>query len=223
MPLVVGIVPENERAAVLDALVEDIRAHENHVTAGDIGFHYVVDALLRGGRSDVLLDMLERTDAPSYGYQLARGATALTEAWDANPANSQDHFMLGDAEEWFYRGLAGINVDLSREGAERLVLSPAIVGKVRWVRADYRSALGLVESDWERAGNDSVYSFEIPANATATIELTTPSPQTVIVNGVQPSKATGVISVHFDGTHVRIVAGSGHYTVRAASSAEEHR
>jgi alpha-L-rhamnosidase len=223
MPLVVGIVPENERAAVLDALVKDIRAHKNHATAGDIGFHYVVDALLMGGRSDVLLDMLERTDAPSYGYQLARGATALTEAWDANPANSQDHFMLGDAEEWFYRGLAGINVDLSREGAERLVLSPAIVGKVRWVRAHYRSALGFVESDWERAGNDSVYSFEIPANATATIELATASSKTVFVNGVLPSKATGVISVHIGGTHVRIVAGSGHYTVRAASSAEVHR
>jgi hypothetical protein len=71
MPLVVGLVPEDERSRVLDALIADIRAHENHVTAGDVGFHYVVDALLEGGCSDVLYDMLERTDTPSYGYQLA--------------------------------------------------------------------------------------------------------------------------------------------------------
>ena len=219
MPLALGIVPEGERAAVLDALVNDVRAHQNHVTAGDIGYHYVVDALLEGGRSDVLLDMLERTDSPSYGYQLAQGATALTEAWDANPASSQDHFMLGHAEEWFYRGLGGINVDLSRAGAERLVLRPAVPGKIEWVRTHYRSALGLVESSWQRADNETAYSFTIPANATATIEVMSTSPQSIKVNGSLPSKAQGVISTRFDGEQAQIVVGSGRYEVRAANPA----
>ncbi len=120
---------------MLEALVADFRAHNNHVTAGDVGFHYVVDALLEGGRSDVLYDMLERTDTPSYGYQLAKGATALTEAWDADPNSSQDHFMLGHAEEWFYRGLGGINVDLSAEaaatGASRRFPSSSCRAKLR--------------------------------------------------------------------------------------------
>jgi alpha-L-rhamnosidase len=219
MPLVVGLVPEEEHSAVLDALVEDIRAHENHVTAGDVGFHYVVDALLDGGRSDVLLDMLERTDAPSYGYQLAQGATALTEAWDANPASSQDHFMLGHAEGWFYRGLAGINLELSRQGTGRLVLSPAIVGKLQWVRSHYQSSLGMIESAWQREGGNVVYNFNIPANATATIELDSASPQTAMVNGAQPSNAAGVVSTRVDGNCIEIVVGSGHYQVRAASPA----
>jgi alpha-L-rhamnosidase len=222
MPLALGMVPEGERAAVLDTLVEDIRAHQNHVTAGDIGYHYVVDALLMSGRSDVLLDMLERTDAPSYGFQLAQGATALTEAWDANPTSSQDHFMLGHAEEWFYRGLGGINIDLSRDGAERLVLRPAIPGKIEWVRTHYRSALGYVESNWQREANETTYTFVIPANATATIELTTSSPETVTVNGAQPSKAPGAISAHVEGNQVKIVVGSGRYEVRAANPAQ-HR
>ena len=95
MPLVTGLVPEDRRTAVLANLVTDIHAHHDHVTAGDIGFHYVVRALTDGDRSDVLLAMLSRTDAPSYGAQLAHGATTLTEAWDANPNSSQDHFMLG--------------------------------------------------------------------------------------------------------------------------------
>ena len=221
MPLALGLVPEGERSAVLDALVDDVRAHQNHVTAGDIGYHYVVDALLEGGRSDVLLDMLERTDTPSYGYQLAQGATALTEAWDANPASSQDHFMLGHAEEWFYRGLGGINVDLSREGAERLVLRPAVPGKIEWVRTHYRSALGLVESSWERTGDQTAYSFTIPANATATIEVKSALPQSAKVNGAPPSKAHGVISTRIDGDQVQIVVGSGRYEVRAANPAQQ--
>ena len=38
MPLAIGLVPDSERAAVLANLVEDIRKHNNHVTAGDVGF-----------------------------------------------------------------------------------------------------------------------------------------------------------------------------------------
>lgn len=126
----------------------------------------------------------------------------------------------GHAEEWFYRGLAGINVDLSREGPRRLVLSPAAVGKLQWVRARYQASLGLIESAWQREGSDVVCSFDIPANATATIELDSATPQTAAMNGAQPSKAAGVVSAHIDGNHVQIVVGSGHYGVRAANPAE---
>jgi alpha-L-rhamnosidase len=219
MPLALGMAPGNERAAVLDALVVDIRAHRNHVTAGDIGYHYVVDVLIGGGRSDVLLDMLERTDAPSYGYQLAQGATSLTEAWDANPNSSQDHFMLGDAEEWFYRGLGGINLDLSRAGADRLILHPAVVGKIAWVRTHYDSALGMIESAWQRGAASTDYSFTIPPGATATIEIDSASPNETTMNGVPASKAAGVISEHVDGNQIDLVVGSGEYRIRAANPA----
>lgn len=209
MPLALGMVPDGERTAVLNVLVEDIRAHQDHVTAGDIGYHYVVDALLDGGRSDVLLDMLERTDAPSYGYQLAQGATALTEAWDANPASSQDHFMLGDAEEWFYRGLGGIDVDLSRQGAERLLLHPAVLSKIGWVRTQYRSALGTVVSNWRRGATRTEYHFEIPANTTATVTLETASPAAVTVNGLPASKARGVLTAKLSGANVEMTLPAG--------------
>lgn len=217
MPLVIGLVPESERGAVLAALVSDIRAHENHTTAGDIGFHYVVDALLNGGRSDVLLDMIERTDPPSYGYQLAQGATALTEAWDADPNSSQDHFMLGHAEEWFYRGLAGIDVDFSREKALRLVLRPAVVGNLQWIRARYRSSLGMVQSAWKRTGNQVDYSFAVPVKST--IEVRSSSPQTISVNGSPAAKAPGVVTAHLEGDRLHLVVQSGQYEIRASAPA----
>jgi hypothetical protein len=221
MPLALGMVPQVQRAAVLEALVADIRAHQNHGTAGDIGYHYVVDALLDGGRSDVLLDMLHRTDAPSYGYQLAQGATALTEAWDANPANSQDHFMLGDAEEWIYRGLGGIDIDFSRPEDEQLILHPAVTG-IAWVHTRYQSAWGMVKSDWRHEGTEVVYDFSIPANTTATLELETSSPGTVLIDGAAPQKASGVISTRVTANTVRIVLASGHYRIRAANPAEKN-
>ncbi len=219
MSLVLGMVPAGQHAAVLHALVANIRAHHNHTTAGDIGFHYVVDALMDNGRSDVLLAMLLRTDAPSYGYQLAQGATSLTESWNANRDDSQDHLMLGDAEEWFYRGLGGIQIDMARQGAARLVLDPAVLSPVQWVRTRYRSALGLIESDWRREASQTVYNFTIPANATATIELKTAAPRAVTVNGVAPSKAPGAISTRTGADSMRMVVGSGRYQIRAANAA----
>jgi alpha-L-rhamnosidase len=218
MPLVVGLAPDDERAHILDTLVADIRAHNNHVTAGDIGFHYVVNALLEGGRSDVLYDMLERTDAPSYGYQLAQGATALTEAWDANPSSSQDHFMLGHAEEWFYRGLGGINIDFTAEPSRRLVLRPQIVGKLSEVHTRYVSTWGPIESNWRRGAAQTEYDFTIPANAQATVEVLTASTEALRVDGAVAAQAPGIISSKIEPGKVELVLGSGHYRITAPNS-----
>lgn len=217
MPLALGMVPAGQAGAVLDALVADIRAHQNHTTCGEVGFHYEVEALLEGGRSDVLLDMLERTDAPSYGYILAQGATALTEAWDGG--HSQDHFMLGSAEEWFYRGLGGISVDLSHEERMWLDLHPVVVGNVTWARAHYRSAVGEIESEWHRGATETVYDFTVPANMTAGIEIDTPDSDKVTVNGVAPVKASGVLLRLYEKTRFVMKVGSGKYEVRAANAA----
>jgi alpha-L-rhamnosidase len=166
MPLALGIVPAEARKAVLDKLVVDIHAHSDHVTTGEVGFHYLVRALLENGRSDVLLAMLLRKDAPSYGAQLAAGATSLTEAWDSK-TGSQDHFMLGSGEEWFYRGLLGIDVDMSR--ADRLIVEPQIVSGVDWVRGSYDSAVGMVKTEWKRSGDSVEVTVSVPVKATVVL------------------------------------------------------
>jgi len=211
MPLVVGLVPEDQRAAVLDHLVADIRKHTNHVTAGDVGFHYVVRALTDGGRSDVLYDMLSRTDKPSYGDQLAHGATALTEAWDANPASSQNHFMLGHAEEWFYRGLAGIDLDMSRATDERILLHPAIVGTIESVSASFQSRLGLIRSSWSRKGDRLHLELTVPAGATATATLPSGKAAAIRVNGAPLTSSAKLREIHATGTQVSLVLAGGTY------------
>jgi hypothetical protein len=189
MPLVLGLVPESLRQAVLDNLIKDIRAHGDHVTAGDIGFHYVVRALTDIGRSDVLFDMLSRDDSPSYGYQLERGATTLTEAWDANPESSQNHSMLGHAEEWFYRGLAGIDVDLNRPESRQITIRPAFLAKVPHARADVHTVLGTVKSSWTRKGTKVVWQVGIPVGSHAIVALPQAAAE-VSMNGGAPPQAS---------------------------------
>ena len=121
MPLALGVVPAERRAQVLTHVVADIHSHNDHVTTGEVGYPYLLRALADGGRDDVIIAMMLRKDPPSYGSQLEAGATSLTEAWDANPHSSQDHFMLGGAEEWFYQRLGGMDIDRLAKCACRTV------------------------------------------------------------------------------------------------------
>jgi alpha-L-rhamnosidase len=212
--LALGIVPEASRAAVLEHIVADIHAHNDHVTAGEIGYPYMVRALMENGRSDVLLAMMLRTDAPSYGSQLAAGATALTEAWDANPKSSQDHFMLGGGEEWFYRGLAGIDFDMSRARDERITIRPAMVKGVDWVRASYDSALGMVRSEWKRDGGVTTMEVVVPANATATVWVPMRDGEAPTEGGTQ--KGVTKLRAEKGAVAYRVGAGSHSFVVKGS-------
>lgn len=171
MPLALGIVPKAAKARVLATLIADIRLHDNHVTTGEIGYPYLLRALMQNGRSDVVMDMLMRKDPPSYRSQLETGATALTEAWDANPKSSQDHFMLGAAEEWFYRGLSGLDLDLSRSNkAERIIIRPDLVTGVDWVKTSYASTLGKVDVAWKRTAGKVQLTVRVPVESTVILQ-----------------------------------------------------
>ena len=162
-----GICEPTNRAAVLEAIVRDVRDHGNALTAGDVGYRYLLRALADGGRSDVIFDINNQSEKPGYGMQLKRGATSLTEAWDANPGPSQNHFMLGQIQEWFYHDLAGIQS--GRNGFKQIIIAPQPVGDVTWAKASYNSIRGKIVSDWKRDGNKFTLNVTIPANTTAMI------------------------------------------------------
>ena len=181
IPLVFGLCEESNRANILDALVRDIRAHNTANTAGDVGYRYVLRALADGGRSDVIFDINNQTNKPGYGMQLAEGKTSLTEAWDGT--HSQDHFMLGQIQEWFYHDLAGIQDAPDSPGFKQIVIAPHPVGDVTWAKASYNSIRGKIVSEWRQ--NDGKFSLKIslPANTTATVSVPALSADTVTEGG----------------------------------------
>jgi hypothetical protein len=169
MPLALGLAPAAARPGLVEKLVADIRAHGNHTTAGDIGYRYVLRALLEAGRSDVVYDMAVENTAPSYAGQLARGATTLTEAWDANPNSSQNHLMLGHIEEWFYAGLAGIRP--GDPGLRLIEICPQPVGDLTWVKAKWETFRGPVAVEWKRDGRKFHLQLSLPPGMTARVTL----------------------------------------------------
>jgi hypothetical protein len=167
IPLVMGLCEPTNRDAVVDAIVNDVRAHGNGLTAGDVGYRYLLRALTDGGRSDVIFDIDNQTNKPGYGMQLARGKTSLTEGWDGSW--SQNHFMLGQIQEWFYHDLAGIQPVTN--GFMQIIIAPQPVGDVTWTKASFNSIRGKIVSDWKRVVEKFTLKVSIPANVTATVYL----------------------------------------------------
>lgn len=219
MPLVLGLVPDEHRARVLDALVRDIRSHGNATTAGDVGYRYVLRALAGEGRSDVIYDMNHQTERPGYGYQLARGATALTEAWNADPRSSQNHFMLGQIMEWFYADLAGLAPDPASPGSERVQVRPQPVAGITWTRASYASPRGRVSVSWRLEKGLFHLDIAVPPNASAEVWVPTADVSTVRESGRTLDQASNVRLVRQDAARAVIEAGSGSYAFSAAAPA----
>ncbi|AIE85514.1 alpha-L-rhamnosidase [Fimbriimonas ginsengisoli] len=169
IPLVMGLAERENRSSVLGKIVADVRDHGDALTAGDVGYRYLLRALADGDRSDVVFDMNKGDEHPGYGYQLKMGATSLTEAWDAGRSSSQNHFMLGQINEWFYHDLAGIAPSEVGPGFRHIVFHPAVVGDIKWVDATFASVRGMIESHWKVRGKQITYEVLVPPNCTADI------------------------------------------------------
>ena len=223
MPLVFGLVEEDRQAAVLANLIADIRGHGNHLTAGDVGFRYLLMALGRAGRSDVIFDLASQTDAPSYGDQLKQGVTTLTEAWDGDRRSSQNHCMLGHAEEWFYSGLAGLQPETTRVGFGDITLRPEIVGDLAWAQCSYESVRGLIASRWEKKDGHLQLDVTIPANTAATVYVPATDPAVITESSRPAAEASGLQLVRREKNAVVYRVGSGTYRFRAPGIAVSPR
>lgn len=171
LPLALGLVAPEDRGRVLAALVRDVRARGNAITAGDVGHRYLLRALAQAGLGDVIFDLHHQDEKPGYGFQLRQGCTSLAETWDARRENSQNHFMLGHITEWFYRDLAGIGVEADGAGFETIVIRPQPVGDVTWVRASSLTPRGKVSVAWQRTEKLFELELTLPPNTSAVVHL----------------------------------------------------
>jgi len=211
MPLCVGLVDAKDRMAVFSNLADSITRSGKSLTAGDIGFHFLVKALEEGGGSPLLFDMNFRNDVPGYGFQLKKGATALTESWPALEEVSNNHLMLGHIMEWFYTGLGGIKQEENSVAFRNIIIRPEIVGDITWVKSSYQSPCGLIRSEWKKEGNILEMKVEIPANTSATIFFPTNQQASVTENGTKVA-----VSKTIDGKYYCKI-GSGSYIYRMKS------
>jgi alpha-L-rhamnosidase len=211
MPWCVGLVDEQYKTKVLQNLEDSIRAQGKPLTAGDVGFRYLVEALTFGGKSQLLYEMNARDDVPGYGFQLKKGATALTESWPALENVSNNHLMLGHLMDWFYAGLGGISQTENSVAYKEIVIKPEMVGDLTWAKASYQSSYGEIRSEWEKSGTSVKMNVTIPANTTALIYIPFSSGSVIKESGKDISGVKDIQVIGEENGRKVVRIGSGEY------------
>ncbi|MBL0134188.1 MAG: family 78 glycoside hydrolase catalytic domain [Chitinophagaceae bacterium] len=209
MPYITGLVDDDKKEAVIKNLVDSIYANNKALTAGDIGFNFLVKALDEGGASQLLFDMNNRDDVAGYGFQLKKGATALTESWAALEEVSNNHLMLGHIMEWFYSGLAGISQEENSIGYKKIKIRPQPVGDITYAKGSFHSPYGWVKSSWRKNDNLFFADVEIPVNSEGVLYLPVSEISIVYING----KVLKRFNKSADGKTTKIEIGSGKYHI----------
>lgn len=205
------LVPDGYRDQVIENIVKDVRARNNSLTAGDIGFRYLVQVLAEAGYSDVIYDMNSNPDVPGYGYQLAKGATALTESWVASREVSNNHFMLGHLQEWLYGDLAGLRPAPNSVAFQKVLIKPEPVGNIDSARVRYHSPYGVVASAWKKSAEGFVLDVSVPANSSAIISLPAGEQSKISEGGLPVSGNKDIKVLPFSKGRAGLEIGSGRY------------
>ena len=217
LPLAVGLVSEDQKQAVADALIRKIESDSHgSVGTGLVGMQWFMQTLTESGRPDVAYKIASRKKYPSWGYMIDRGATTMWELWNgdtANPAmNSGNHLMLlGDFAAWLYEDLAGIKSDQDHPGFKHILIHPHVVGDLKFVRASHNSPFGKIATDWRRERNAFTLRVSIPLNTTATVYIPTNDPSSVTESGKAASTALGVRLLRNEDSVAVYEVGSGAY------------
>jgi hypothetical protein len=217
MPLSLGLVEEKDRPAVMKNMVDSINTSGKKLTAGDIGFHFLIEALHKGDASQLIYEMNYRDDVPGYGYQLKKGATALTESWPALAEVSNNHLMLGHIMQWFYEGLGGIGQSAESVAYNHITIKPEIVGDINFVNANHVTVYGNIVSKWKKTGNIFDLDLMIPPNTAATIYLPAKKGDIITENKRTVSGRKEIRLLGYENGRAKLETGSGAYSFTVIS------
>jgi alpha-L-rhamnosidase len=173
-----NVVPPSLRPAVLNALVNNI-VTTGYFTGGIVSVAALYPLLSKEGHHDLALKLAQSTSYPSYGYMFnntIQNATTTWEQWDTLRAesgakSSLNHHMFNSIGAWFYRYLAGIELNALRT----ITIYPRMsydAGLLTHVKAEVVTIKGPVQVEWSRVSENVVtLSTSIPNNMDAIVSF----------------------------------------------------
>jgi alpha-L-rhamnosidase len=213
MPLMTGVVPEAERATILKKLEQNILVkNTGHLDTGMLGTYFMMETLRELGRNDLVFTMFNQKTHPGWGYMLEQGATTLWEQWNGHW--SRIHSCFTSPDNWLYQGPAGILADPAAPGFKKVIIKPAIVGDLTWVKAHHDSPFGRIVSNWKKDGRMLTMNVTVPANTTATVHVPAKDANLVTESGVRIVDAKASALSNVEGVKfLRVENGSAVYAV----------
>ena len=178
--LKLGLVEGDGKEAMLARLRKNFEDHGNCLQTGFLGTSILMATLTENGMVDMAYELLFQRKNPSWLYSVDNGATTIWERWNSymvdkgmgpNGMNSFNHYAYGAVCEWIWETAAGIACDASAPGFKTIIMKPVPDKRLGYVKAEYKSAAGLIKSAWRYEGETWVWEFTVPQGAKACVTL----------------------------------------------------
>lgn len=217
LPLQFGLFNEANKPKAVEHLREAIRRSNYTLTTGFVGTPYICLVLSDNGHPEDAYRLFTQTEYPSWLFPVKQGATTFWERWNSYTVkngfgpvsmNSFNHYAYGAIEEWMMSHCLGIQRDEQQPGYKHFFLQPEVGEQLDFAKGGFETMYGHIESSWEKQGKKVIYRITVPANTTATIQLTSPGKVSI------RQGAAGVRSEHREGQKqiYEVVAGSYEFT-----------
>ena len=164
-----NVVPSNLRPTVIKSLVDDIVKNGNHSTSGIIGCAAIYPVLSDSGYHDLAVTIATQTTYPPFGYMFNNNVQNATTIWESfhsllpgQPAqDSLNHHMLNTIGAWFYRYLAGIQLN---GFADDLTVHPRLTTLLTNIDAEVHTIFGPILVSWQQNTEDHsvIYNITVP-------------------------------------------------------------
>ena len=118
-----------------------------------------------------------------------------------------------------FRSLAGIQPDEAGPGFKQIIIKPAVVGDLTWVKCAYDSIHGRIASSWKREGAKLTLDITIPINTTATVHVPAVDAAGVTESNKPAAQADGVKFLKMENGAAIYAVGSGNYCFQSAMPA----
>ena len=167
-----GMPSDEMRERALENLVEDVKAHDYHLTTGNLCTKYLLEVLSEYGYEDVAYRIATQTTYPSWGFMLSMGATTIWERWEyltGDAMNSHNHPMMGSIGSWFYKYLLGLVPDFDDPGFSTFTVKPCYPDGLDYASGSLKTVKGKISVSWERKGRSVSLKLTVPGNSTAVV------------------------------------------------------
>lgn len=166
-PLFLGLVPSEIKQRVLDNLVHDIVVKNNtHLTTGVLGTKYLPEALAQAGMGEIAWKLINQKTAPSWNDMMNK-YTTMCEFWTLK--QSKNHVMMGSIDAWFYKYIAGIQVDKKEPAFASFLVKPLLLDSLGFSKAHVETMRGSISTEWKKEKELLTLHVDVPFNTTATI------------------------------------------------------
>ena len=175
-----SLVDGEARENMIARLRRNFEDHGNCLQTGFLGTSILMSTLTDNGMADIAYELLFQRKNPSWLYSVDNGATTIWERWNSytlsdgmgpKDMNSFNHYAYGCVCEWLWNTAAGIEADTAEPGFKHILMKPVPDRRLGHLKAEYKSASGLIRSEWKYEGETWIWDFTIPQGCTATVSL----------------------------------------------------